>query len=40
MYHMIGFTRVGPRIDFVPDVTTNSEIHVHDIHFVKASQPK
>jgi peptide/nickel transport system substrate-binding protein len=37
MYHMVGFTRVNPRIDFVPDVTTNAELHVQNIHFTKNS---
>ena len=33
LYHMVGFTRVNPRIDFVPDVTTNGEIRVQEIKF-------
>jgi len=33
MYHMVGFTRVHPRIDFRPDVTTNAEIRIEDIKF-------
>ena len=33
MYHMVGFARVNPRIDFKPDVTSNAEIHIQDIHF-------
>ena len=32
MYHMVGFSRVSPRIDYVPDVTANSEILVENIH--------
>jgi peptide/nickel transport system substrate-binding protein len=35
LYHMVGFTRVNPRIDFVPDVTTNAEIRVQEIGFTK-----
>ena len=33
MYHMVGFTRVGPRVDFKPDVTTNAEIRIEEIKF-------
>jgi len=32
MYHMVGFARVNPRIDFKPDVTSNAEIHIQKIH--------
>ena len=28
MFHMVGFSRVGPRIDFKPSVATNSEIQI------------
>ena len=35
MYHMVGFTRVSPRIDFVPDVTSNAEIRGEEFHFTK-----
>ncbi len=33
LYHMVGFTRVNPRIDFVPDVTTNAELRIQEIKF-------
>jgi len=33
LYHMVGFTRVNPRIRWVPDVTTNQEIRIEDITF-------
>ena len=35
LYHMVGFTRVNPRIDFVPDVSTNSEVRIEEMHFTK-----
>ncbi len=31
MFHMIGYTRVGPRLDWAPDITTNSEIPLANI---------
>lgn len=31
MFHMVGFTRVGPRLDWEPTLTTNSEIPLADI---------
>jgi peptide/nickel transport system substrate-binding protein len=31
MFHMVGYTRVGPRIDWEPTVTTNSQIPLADI---------
>jgi peptide/nickel transport system substrate-binding protein len=33
MFHMIGFTRVGPRLDWTPSLATNSEIPLSDIGF-------
>jgi peptide/nickel transport system substrate-binding protein len=33
MFHMVGYTRVGPRINFQPDISTNSELHIEDITF-------
>ena len=33
MYHMTGYARVGPRLDWKPDLKTNSEIRVADIKF-------
>jgi peptide/nickel transport system substrate-binding protein len=33
MYHMIGFARVGPKVDFRPTVTTNAELRVEDVKF-------
>jgi peptide/nickel transport system substrate-binding protein len=35
MYHMVGYARVNPRIDFKPDVTTNNEVRIQEIHFTK-----
>jgi peptide/nickel transport system substrate-binding protein len=32
-YHMVGFVRIGPRINFTPDVTTNNEIRLEEISF-------
>jgi len=31
MYHMIGYARVGPRLDWKPDLKTNSEVAVSQI---------
>lgn len=31
MFHMIGYTRVGPRLNWKPDITTNSEIPLANI---------
>ena len=28
LYHMVGYSRVGSRIDFKPSISTNSEIQV------------
>ena len=33
MYHMIGYVRVGQRLDWKPDLKTNSEIALAQIHF-------
>jgi peptide/nickel transport system substrate-binding protein len=33
MFHMIGFTRVSPRINFTPTISTNSEIQVSTVTF-------
>jgi peptide/nickel transport system substrate-binding protein len=33
MYHMIGYVRVGPRIDYQPDLKTNSELRLSEIGF-------
>jgi peptide/nickel transport system substrate-binding protein len=33
LHHMVAFTRVNPRIVFVPDITTNAEIRVQEIRF-------
>jgi peptide/nickel transport system substrate-binding protein len=33
MFHMVGYTRVGPRISFQPDISTNSELHLAKISF-------
>lgn len=31
MFHMVGYTRVGPRLDWKPSLTTNSEIPLAEI---------
>ncbi|MNV74190.1 hypothetical protein D3C71_1673910 [compost metagenome] len=31
MFHMIGYTRVGKRLDWKPDISTNSEIPLANI---------
>lgn len=33
LFHMVGYTRVGPRLSFVPDVSTNSELQIGRIAF-------
>ncbi len=33
MYHMVGFARVGPKVDFKPNVTTNAELRIEDVKF-------
>lgn len=33
MYHMIGYSRVNPRLDWQPDLTTNGEIRLSGIKF-------
>ena len=33
MYHMVGYSRVGKRINFTPSISTNSELHLEDISF-------
>lgn len=33
MYHMVGFTRVNPRIDYIPDVTSNAELRIQEWSF-------
>lgn len=33
MFHMVGYTRVGPRVNFIPNISTNSELHIEDITF-------
>ena len=33
MFYMVGYTRVGPRIDFTPDISTNSELQVAKVKF-------
>ena len=31
MYHMVGYARVNPRIDFTPTISTNSEVQLAQI---------
>lgn len=33
MFHMVGYTRVGPRVSFRPTISTNSEIQLARIRF-------
>jgi len=33
MYHMVGYSRVGKRINFTPSISTNSELHLEEITF-------
>ncbi len=35
MYHMVGYSRVGKRINFKPSISTNSEIHIEKVTFKK-----
>lgn len=35
MYHMVGYTRVGPRVDWKPSIATNSEINLAEVHFAE-----
>jgi peptide/nickel transport system substrate-binding protein len=33
LFHMVGFSRVGERIDFEPTIKTNSELQLAQIEF-------
>jgi len=33
MFHMVGFSRVNPRLDFTPTISTNSELRLSEIGF-------
>ena len=33
MFHVVGFTRVSPRLDFKPTIATNSELQLSQIQF-------
>ena len=33
LFHMVGYTRVGPRVNFRPTISTNSEIQIGRIGF-------
>ena len=35
MYHMVGYSRVGKRVNFKPSISTNSEIHIENVTFKK-----
>ncbi len=35
LYHMIGFSRVGPRVEFTPTLATNSELQLSQISFTE-----
>lgn len=33
MFHMVGFSRVNPRINFTPSISTNSEVQISQVTF-------
>jgi peptide/nickel transport system substrate-binding protein len=33
MFHMVGYTRVNPRLEFTPSIATNSELELAEIGF-------
>ncbi|WGF88125.1 hypothetical protein [Marinivivus vitaminiproducens] len=33
MYHMVGYTRVNPRIEWEPSLATNSELNIAEVKF-------
>ncbi|MBL6928457.1 MAG: peptide ABC transporter substrate-binding protein [Rhodospirillales bacterium] len=33
MFHMIGYSRVNPRLNFTPSISTNSEVHIAEVKF-------
>ena len=33
LYHMVGYTRVGKRVNFTPSIATNSELQLSQITF-------
>ena len=33
MYHMVGYSRVGKRLNFKPSISTNSELHLQQMSF-------
>jgi peptide/nickel transport system substrate-binding protein len=33
LWHMVGFSRVNPRLDFTPTIRTNSELQLDQIGF-------
>lgn len=33
MFHMVGYTRINPRLDFTPSLSTNSELQISQIKF-------
>ena len=35
LYHMVGYTRVGPRVKFTPSISTNSELQLAQIKFAE-----
>ncbi len=35
LYHMVGFSRVGPRVEFQPSLATNSELQLSEISFTE-----
>jgi peptide/nickel transport system substrate-binding protein len=35
LFHMVGYTRVGPRVKFTPSISTNSELQISQIKFAQ-----
>jgi peptide/nickel transport system substrate-binding protein len=33
LFHMVGYTRVGKRVNFIPSIATNTEIRIQDVTF-------
>lgn len=33
LFHMVGYTRVGSRVNFKPSISTNSEIQIATVTF-------
>jgi peptide/nickel transport system substrate-binding protein len=35
LFHMVGYTRVGPRVKFTPSISTNSELQISQVKFAE-----